>query len=229
MCECGGMMKEGVCNECGSSYGMMDESEDDDMNETNVEGCNAAREVIKSQNGQVTELDKELMDRYNCGSLKESLIRRGLLKESLKGSKPDFLDLDKDGDKKEPMKKEAKEKKGKKTETKEGSKPDFLDLDKDGDKKEPMKKAAKEKKGKKETVTVTETELVSLIEKMVNEELKTVGNKPRGLSEYEKAHKASEKENNEYFKSLKKKMNDYLKDGSKGDYEENPKHFQKVS
>ena len=31
-------------------------------------------------------------------------------KES-KGSKPDFLDLDKDGDKKEPMKKAAKEKK----------------------------------------------------------------------------------------------------------------------
>jgi hypothetical protein len=57
-----------------------------------------------------------------------------------KGSKPDFLDLDKDGDKKEPMKQAARQAK-----VKEGAKPDFLDLDKDGDKKEPMKKAAKEK------------------------------------------------------------------------------------
>lgn len=58
-----------------------------------------------------------------------------------KKSKPDFLDLDKDGDKKEPMKKAAKEK-----QVDEAAKPDFLDLDKDGNKKEPMKKAAKEKK-----------------------------------------------------------------------------------
>lgn len=224
VCECGGMMKEGVCNECGSSYGMMDESEDDDMNETNVEGCKAAREVIKMQNGQVTELDKELMDRYNCGSLKESLIRRGLLKESLKGNQKK---IDKNKNNKIDAEDFAILRRGKKTETKEGSKPDFLDLDKDGDKKEPMKKAAKDKKGKKETVTVTESELISLIENMVNEELKTAGNKPRGLSTYESAHKGSGKENKEYLNSVKKKMGDYLKDGSKGDYEENPKHFPK--
>ena len=58
-----------------------------------------------------------------------------------KKSKPDFLDLDKDGNKKEPMKKAAKDAK-----VKEGAKPDFLDLDKDGDKKEPMKTAAKDAK-----------------------------------------------------------------------------------
>lgn len=55
-------------------------------------------------------------------------------------AKPDFLDMDKDGDKKEPMKKAIKDKK-----VKEGAKPDFLDMDKDGDKKEPMKKAIKDK------------------------------------------------------------------------------------
>ena len=224
VCECGGMMKEGVCNECGSSYGMMDESEDIDMKETNVEGCKTVKEVVKSQNGEVTELDQELMERYNCGSLKESLIRRGLLSESLKGNQKK---IDKNKNNKIDAEDFALLRKDKKTETKEGSKPDFLDLDKDGDKKEPMKKAAKEKKSKKEKVTVTESELISLIEKMVNEELKIVGNKPRGLSEYEKAHKGSGKENKEYFKSLKKKMDDYLKDGSKGDYEENPKHFPK--
>ena len=60
-----------------------------------------------------------------------------------KGSKPDFLDLDHDGNKTEPMKSAAKSAK-----VKEGAKPDFLDLDKDGNKKEPMKKAAKDAKVK---------------------------------------------------------------------------------
>ena len=58
-------------------------------------------------------------------------------------AKPDFLDVDKDGNKKEPFKKAVKDKK-----IKEASKPDFLDMDKDGDKKEPMKKAIKDKKVK---------------------------------------------------------------------------------
>ena len=57
-----------------------------------------------------------------------------------KKSKPDFLDVDKDGNKKEPFKKAVKDK-----QVDEAAKPDFLDLDKDGNKKEPMKKAAKEK------------------------------------------------------------------------------------
>ena len=62
-------------------------------------------------------------------------------KITAKGTKPDFLDMDKDGNKTEPMKQAIKDKK-----VKEGAKPDFLDLDNDGNKKEPMKKAAKQKK-----------------------------------------------------------------------------------
>jgi hypothetical protein len=56
-------------------------------------------------------------------------------------AKPDFLDMDKDGNKKEPMKKAVADKK-----VKEAAKPDFLDMDKDGNKKEPMKKAVADKK-----------------------------------------------------------------------------------
>jgi hypothetical protein len=223
VCECGGDMSEGVCNECGNSYGMMDESEE---MVTNEGGCKSVREVIKTQNGEVTELDQELLERYNCGSLKESLIRRGLMKESLKGNQKK---IDKNKNNKIDSEDFALLRKGKKTETKEGSKPDFLDLDKDGDKKEPMKSAAKngKKPETKKSVRVTESELISLIENMVSEELKTIGNKPRGLAAYESAHKGSGKENNDYLKSVKKKMGDYLKDGSKGEYEENPKHFPK--
>ena len=57
-----------------------------------------------------------------------------------KKAKPDFLDVDKDGNKKEPFKKAVKDK-----QVDEAAKPDFLDLDKDGNTKEPMKKAAKQK------------------------------------------------------------------------------------
>ena len=77
-------------------------------------------------------------------------------------------------------------------------------------------------------IKLTENEVVDLIEKIVNEQktpgLKTIG-KPKGLTTYEKAHKASGKENQEYFKSFEKKMKDYLKDGSKGKFDMNPKMF----
>jgi hypothetical protein len=63
------------------------------------------------------------------------------LAEAENKTKPDFLDMDKDGNKKEPMKKALKDKK-----VKEAAKPDFLDMDKDGNKKEPMKKAVADKK-----------------------------------------------------------------------------------
>jgi len=98
--------------------------------------------------------------------LKECGMKEG------KKAKPDFLDADKDGDKKEPMKKAVADKKDgpkkgvnpfakKDAKVKEAiaraksmiegkgkkaSKPDFLDMDKDGDKKEPMKKAVADKK-----------------------------------------------------------------------------------
>ncbi len=68
----------------------------------------------------------------------KALIRKELQKreqqgqqgvaEAKKGSKPDFLDMDKDGNKKEPMKKALKDKGSKSV--KEGKKPDFLDMEK---------------------------------------------------------------------------------------------------
>jgi hypothetical protein len=66
-----------------------------------------------------------------------------------KKAKPDYIDLDKDGNKKESMKKAAADKQKVSTMKKTNeakAKPDFLDLDKDGDKKESMKKAAADKK-----------------------------------------------------------------------------------
>jgi hypothetical protein len=77
-------------------------------------------------------------------------------------------------------------------------------------------------------IKLTENEVIDLIENLVNEQkvkgLKTIG-KPKGLTTYEKAHKGSGKENDDYLKSVSKKMKDYLKDGSKGKFDMNPKMF----
>ena len=208
MCECGGKMYEGVCNECGNSYGVMDEEEDFEDEEYNDDSktCEFHREHFGD--------DDERTQRF-CKSLKESLKGGQKKLDKNKNNKIDAEDF--------------KLLRGKKTETKEG-KPDFLDLDKDGDKKEPMKKAAKDAKnkgGKKESLKLSESELIDLIESIVKEDLKTTGGKVRGLSEYEKSHKGSGKENEEYIKSVTKKMKEYLKDGSKGEYTESPTHFPK--
>jgi competence protein ComGC len=224
LCECGSGLYENECNECGNSYGMMDES---DEIETNEGGCNAIKEVVKSQ-GHVSDLDKELMERYGCSSLKESFVRRGLISESLKGNQKK---IDKNKNNKIDSEDFEILRRGKKSETKESLKGGQKNLDKNKNNKidaEDFKLLRKGKKTEtKETIRVTETELISLIEKMINEDLKTVGNKPRGLGAYEKAHKESGNENKKYFSSLKKKMDDYLKDGSKGDYDMNPSRFPK--
>ena len=206
ICECGGNMSEGTCNECGGSYGSMDE--EDEYDTDNSDEDNKTCEFHREHFGE----DDERTQRF-CKSLNESLKGGQKKLDKNKNNKIDSEDF--------------KLLRGKKTETKEG-KPDFLDLDKDGDKKEPMKKAAKDaknKKGKKESVKLSESELIDLIESIVKEDMK--GAKHRGMSEYEKAHKGSGKESEDYIKSVTKKMSDYLKDGSKGDYDMNPKMFPK--
>ena len=84
----------------------------------------------------------------------------------------------------------------------------------------------------KESYSLTETEMISLIEKIVKEEkdknktnIKVVGGSPRGLEKYKQVHTKDGKQNDDYIKSVAKKMKDYLKDGSKGDYDMNPKTF----
>jgi hypothetical protein len=94
---------------------------------------------------------QQLRDRMDQLSEAKKGTRPPKTKITAKGTKPDFLDMDKDGDKKEPMKKAvADKKKNPFAKVKEGAKPDYIDLDKDGDKKEPMKKAAKDKAAKED-------------------------------------------------------------------------------
>ena len=97
---------------------------------------------------------------------------------------------------------------------------------------EDFKLLRKGKKGgetqeNKKSITMTESEMISFIEKIVTEEKLKATAQHKGLSTYEKAHKGSGKENDEYLKSVTKKMKEYLKDGSKGEYDTNPEIFPK--
>ena len=80
----------------------------------------------------------------------------------------------------------------------------------------------------KESILYTESDLIDLIEKLVLEEKnKFKTSEPKGYKEYEKAHKADKKENEDYLKTVAKKMTDYLKgmsdEGSKYEMKETKK------
>ena len=91
-------------------------------------------------------------------------------------------------------------------------------------------KGLKESKG---SLHLTENELVDLIEKLVVEqkvkdkaEKNNISKKePEGLKKTMKALDASKKENDDYAKMVVKKMKDYVKSGSKGEFTENPESF----
>ena len=86
----------------------------------------------------------------------------------------------------------------------------------------PVKlKADIKTESKKQTLQLTEDEMIELIERIVKEQ------KLEGVSSQKTAMKTSKKDNEDYIKSVTKKMKDYLKDASEGEYETDPKSFPK--
>ena len=288
VCECGGQMYEGECNECGNMYedmseGIYDVEDIDDSNEFDyvqedmVLG-DSDDEELDSNN---SEACKYHMDNFGpedertlkfCGSnMNESLKGRQRNLDKNKNNKIDAEDFKmlRNGKKSETdegnaftgaLSKARKtgeddfEVDGKKFETKESNKTDnslkrycggeitkpCIDRASKSGSSSLVKKAnlAEPKKKIKESYQLTESEMISMIEKIVLEQktkkvndpaeknnIKGMGGSPRGLEVYKKAHNGSGKENDEYIKSVTKKMKDYLKDGSKGEYDMNPKIF----
>ncbi len=74
----------------------------------------------------------------------------------------------------------------------------------------------------KKTITLTESEMVELIQRLVMEEKEA-----KGMKDTEKVLKDSKKVNDEAMKDVNKKMKDYVKVGSNEVYEEDPKDFPK--
>jgi hypothetical protein len=81
----------------------------------------------------------------------------------------------------------------------------------------------------KESIKLTEEEMIDLIEKIVKEEKDNIRKQSShpGISTTKKSLGKSKDENEDYIKSVTKKMKDYLKDGSKGDFDFEPKIFPK--
>ena len=240
ICECGGQMYEGECNECGGMYedmreGIYDVEDIDDSNEFDYvqEDMVMGDSDNEESDSNNTEACKYHMDNFGPEDERTLKFCGSDVNESLKGGQ---RKLDKNKNNKIDAEDFKMLRKSKKTETDEGnafsgalanakkSGEDSFEVD---GKKYPVK----------ESYRLTESELVSMIEKIVKEQkmtevekpkeskLKPIGGTPKGYSAYEKAHKGSGKENDDNIKDVTKKMKDYLKDGSKGDYDMNPKMF----
>jgi hypothetical protein len=78
-----------------------------------------------------------------------------------------------------------------------------------------------------ETFYFKENEVINIIENIVLEEKKKKNKKTKVNNVTKSAQSRSKKENDDYINSVVKKMKDYLKGGSKGDYEMDAKHFPK--
>ena len=204
--------------------------------EPNPEGCKAVIDTIK-KHGE-TEIERDAYERYKCDEIKGlSKNPRNEFNESLKrGKKKQSRGQDYIASQAEPKDKiDAKDFKVLRDKKSKSEK----EVDEGNEFTGQLAKAKKEGKssfsvdGKKypvkESVQFTENELIEFIEGIIKEEkkLKNIGGVPKGLSKYKEVHAKDGKENDEYLRSVATKMKDYLKDGSKGEYDESPKHFPK--
>jgi hypothetical protein len=251
VCEqCGGNMNEGECMECG--YNMMEEGihdVEDINNKDEFDYVQEEEDIETETNMENEESCKYHMDKFGPDDDRTKQFCGDSMNEGLKGRQKK---LDKNKNNKidaEDFKLLRKEKKGnsmkfkdrhgmEEQETEEGNafSGALADAKKSG-------KDSFEVDGKKypvkESVRMNERELVNLIEKIVLEQkttnvkdaaeknnLKTIGSAP-GLDKYKQVHKKDGKENEDNLKAVAQKMKDYLKDGSKAEYDTNPKIFPK--
>lgn len=207
--ECGGMMSEGECSECG--YKMEGLHEDSDPksqrckyhkenfgpdDERTIRFCGKDKsEMTERLQGRQKQLDRNKNNRIDSEDFK--LLRKSNKKETKEGKK--FPDLSGDG---KVTRKDVLMGRG-------------------------VKLNGKDKKSTNESVKLTEDEMIDLIERIVNEEkdnIKKQSSAP-GLSITKRNLDKSKKENDDYIKSVTKKMKEYLKDGSKEDYTMEVEHF----
>jgi hypothetical protein len=251
VCEqCGSNMNEGECMECG--YNMMEEGiyDVEDINNKDEFDYVQEEEDIETETNIENEVScKYHMDKFGPEDDRTKQFCGDSMNEGLKGRQ---RKLDKNKNNKidsEDFKLLRKEKKGnsmkfkdrhgmEEQETEEGNafSGALSDAKKSG-------KDSFEVDGKKypvkESVRMNERELVNLIERIVLEQkttnvkdpaeknnLKTIGSAP-GLEKYKQVHKKDGKENEDNLKAVAQKMKDYLKDGSKAEYDTNPKIFPK--
>jgi ribosomal protein L37E len=191
-------------------------------------------EIDESKDTMCSECGSKMYEGecVECGSMKEYEMRESLSKKQRKS-----IDKNKNG--KIDRQDFAMLRKGKKTETKEGKK--FPDLSGDGKvtRKDVLLGRGVKLKGSKveeskysividgKNYIFEENDMVDIIENIVLEEKKKKKKTTKIPNVTKDSQGKSKKENDDYLDSVVKKMKDYLKDGSKGNFEMNPKHFPK--
>ena len=207
--ECGGMMSEGECSECG--YKMEGINEDSDPKS---QRCKYHKENFGP--------DDERTIRF-CGKDKSEMTERlhGRQKQ-LDRNKNNRID-------REDFKLLRKSKKHQTDEEMEEGNAftgALARAKKSGDDKFEVDG---KKYQVKESVKLTEEEMIDLIERIVNEEKDNISKQSSapGISITKRNLDKSKKENDDYIKSVTKKMKEYLKDASKGDFSFEPKIFPK--
>ena len=185
-------------------------------------------EEVAKKAEQITESVSEEID--EMAEFYEIAKKRKEERMESKTVKPDFPDIDGDGDTEEPISKAAEDKKKSETdeEVEEGNAfSGALEKAREEGKDEFEVDGETYKVEPKESVQLSEEEMIDLIEKIIEEQKISGGGKIEGVTSQNKAMKTSEKETNEYHKDLMKKFKDYLKDGSKGEFNESPTDFPK--
>ena len=217
-CECGGMMYEGECMECGNMY----------------EGD--IQELGGMDDGHPKFGKKRLPKKMSIEDI-ENLLKgaEGDMDMDIDKFKPKF-DMDMDIDKFKPkgdMGSDFDSEESEWEEIEEGD--DAYESELDEKLYGNQSKIDKNKNGridredfkmlrKESKVYFTESEMIDIIENIVNEEKKK-GKAPSAQNILKSSLGLSKKENDDYIKSVTKKMKDYLKDASKGDFEMDPTNF----
>ena len=221
--ECGGNMYEGdTCEECGNMYedSKMCESCGSEMNEGdtceecgNMYGDENYKELEEKLYGNQRNIDRNKNNRIDSEDFK--LLRRGNksnnghkeLEEKLYGNQ---RNIDRNKNNRIDSEDFKLLRRGNKSNNNESVVSMYeLHLD--------------ESTGEK--FIFNENDIINIIENIVLEEKKKSNNGAKNITKT--AQSKSKSENDKYVKDVVKKMKDYLKDGSKGSFEMNPKHFPK--
>ena len=221
--ECGGNMYEGdTCEECGNMYedSKMCESCGSEMNEGDTcEECGTMyeddnyKELEEKLYGNQRNIDRNKNNRIDSEDFK--LLRRGNksnnghkeLEEKLYGNQ---RNIDRNKNNRIDSEDFKLLRRGNKSNNNESVVSMYeLHLD--------------ESTGEK--FIFNENDIINIIENIVLEEKKKSNKGAKNITKT--AQSKSKSENDKYVKDVVKKMKDYLKDGSKGSFEMNPKHFPK--
>jgi len=210
--ECGGMMREGECSECGYKMEGIYEADFDPMeklervcNEESYqfdeEACKSHKKYAKSEMTEKLHGNQKRLDKNKNNRIDSEDFK--LLRKSKKHQTDEEME-------------EGNAFTGALAKAKKSGEDEF---EVDGKKYQV-----------KESVKLTEEEMIDLIERIVNEEKNNNIRKqsnPPGVSTTKKNLEKSKESNEDYIESVTKKMKEYLKDGSKGDFDFEPKIFPK--